>query len=403
MPRFRCKMNTPDGRVVEKILIGQSKSLLREHLEKEGHFVIEIQGADGLASLLSGENRGRKIKLKNLLIFNQEFSVLIRAGLPVVAALNIIIEKSGRDEITHVLSDIRNEINGGASLSEAFGKYSHLFSTLYVSSLKAGEKSGNIASSILRYIEYIKKVAEIRKKIIAASVYPLILTLVSISAILFLLVYVVPSFTSAYMQADTQLPRLTLFLVGFSNTIKGNFLYFLLLLGMLTVGYKSYQRTESGRAALDKLKLQIPFLGSIYIHYSLSRMARTLATVIHGGMPLLDSLRISIGALDNQFLKQRLLEASEEIEKGMGFTESISKTGAFPKLALGMLEAGEKSGALEQVLNDISDFYDGEIDESLSVLTSSIEPVLMVVMGLIVGFIILAMYMPIFQMASTIR
>lgn len=403
MPSFRCKIVTPDGRTVEKILVGESRLDLKEHLEREGNFVIAVKGADGLASIVSGQRTGKRIKLKDLLVFNQEFSVLIKAGLPVVGALNIIIEKGGRDELTRVLIDIRNDVNAGASLSEAFGKYSHLFSTLYVSSLKAGEKSGNISSAILRYIEYIKKVAEIRKKIVSASVYPLILTLVSIFTILFLLVYVVPSFTGTYFATGTQLPTLTLFLVSFSNTVKDHFIYLILFAIALFVAYRAYSRTEKGRIAMDRFKLSIPFLGSIYIQYALSKMTRTLATVLQGGMPLLDSLRLSTGTVDNTFLKLKLKEAAEDIEKGSGFSESVSKTGAFPKLALGMLEAGEKSGALEQVLNDISDFYDSEIDERLSVLTSSIEPALMIIMGLVIGFIVLAMYMPIFQMAGTVR
>lgn len=403
MPSFRCKIVTPDGRTVEKILVGESRLGLKEHLEREGNFVIAVKGADGLASIVSGQRTGKRIKLKDLLVFNQEFSVLIKAGLPVVGALNIIIEKGGRDELTRVLIDIRNDVNAGASLSEAFGKYSHLFSTLYVSSLKAGEKSGNISSAILRYIEYIKKVAEIRKKIVSASVYPLILTLVSIFTILFLLVYVVPSFTGTYFATGTQLPTLTLFLVSFSNTVKDHFIYLILFAIALFVAYRAYSRTEKGRIAMDRFKLSIPFLGSIYIQYALSKMTRTLATVLQGGMPLLDSLRLSTGTVDNTFLKLKLKEAAEDIEKGSGFSESVSKTGAFPKLALGMLEAGEKSGALEQVLNDISDFYDSEIDERLSVLTSSIEPALMIIMGLVIGFIVLAMYMPIFQMAGTVR
>jgi type IV pilus assembly protein PilC len=403
VPTFRCKLATPDGRSIEKTLIAQSKLALKDHLEREGSFVIEIQRTDGLPSFVKGGRPRKKIKLKDLLVFNQEFSVLVKAGLPIVSALGIIIEKGEKGELTQILTDIRHDVNAGSSLSEGFAKYAHVFSNLYVTSLKAGERSGNIAAAISRYIEYIKKVTEIRKKIIAASVYPLILTVVSIFAILFLLIYVVPSFTGTYFEAGTQLPKLTLILVGFSNAVKDHFLYFFLLLAALVFGYQYFRRTEQGRATLDKLKLQIPFVGPIYVRYALSKMSRTLATVLHGGMPLLDSLRVSSGTVDNYYLKEKLDEAASNIEKGSGFAESISKTEAFPKLALSMLEAGEKSGALEQVLNDIADFYDSEIDESLSVLASSIEPALMIIMGLLIGFIVLAMYMPIFQMAGTIR
>lgn len=403
MSTFKCKILTRDGQSQEKTLIAQDSGSLKAYLEREGFFVVQIRRSDGLGAMIKGGMPGRRIRLKDLMTFNQEFSVLIKAGMPILAALDVIIEKRGGDEFTRVLSEVRNDISGGASLSEAFGKHTHLFSGLYISSLKAGEKSGDVGPSIARYVEYIKKVMAIRKKIVTASVYPVILTTVSVFAVLFLLVYVVPSFTGTYFEAGTELPRLTRVLVGVSERMRELFPYLLLLVIGLALGGRAYARTGTGRAAVDKAKLGIPFLGTIFADYSLSKMARTLATVLHGGLTLLDSLRISAGTLDNRYLEEKLDLAAEDIERGTSFSEAISKTGAFPKLALRLLEAGEKSGALEQVLNEIADYYENEIDARLSILTSSIEPALMVVMGLLIGFIVLAMYMPIFQMAGTIR
>jgi type IV pilus assembly protein PilC len=403
VPTFKCKLLTRDGQSLERTLIAQSKNLLTGHLEKEGFFVIEIRRADGLGGLIKGGMPGKRIRLKDIMAFNQEFSVLIKAGLPIISALNVIIEKRGSDEFARVLTEVRNAVSAGSSLSDAFSNHSHLFSGLYISSLKAGERSGNISASLARYIAYIKKVLEIRRKIVTASVYPMILTAVSIFVILFLLVYVVPSFTGTFLEAGTELPRLTVFLVDSSHRLKDHFVFLLLIAAALALGYRAYARTEKGKVSVDRLKLGIPFLGTIFIDYSLSKMSRTLATVLQGGMTLLDSLRVSSGTLDNQFLREKLERAAEDIEKGTGFAEAISKTRAFPKLALRMIEAGEKSGALEQVLNDIADFYENEVDARLSILASSVEPALMVIMGSIIGFIVLAMYMPIFQMAGTIR
>lgn len=403
MPTFKCRLLTRNGQKMERTLIAQSRTALEGRLGREGFFVVQIQRSDGLVSMIKGGMPGKRIRMKDLMAFNQEFSVLIKAGMPILSALDVIIDKRRTDELTRVLTEIRNDVSAGSSLSEAFGRHSHLFSGLYISSLKAGERSGNISSSITRYVEYIKKVLEIRKKIVTASVYPVILTVVSIFAILFLLIYVVPSFTETYFQAGTELPKLTLFLVAFSGTLRDHALLLLMTAAVLVFACRAFATTEKGRITVDRLKLGIPFLGSIFVDYSLSRMARTLATVLHGGMPLLDSLRISTGALDNHFLKEKLETAAGEIEKGTGFSEAISNTHAFPGLALSMLEAGEKSGALEQVLNDMADFYDSEIDGRLSILTSSIEPALMVIMGMLIGFIVLAMYMPIFQMAGTVK
>jgi type IV pilus assembly protein PilC len=403
MPVYRYKISTPSGRIIEKSITSSSKISVKEYLEQEGNFVLDITKEYGLGSFLKQGLRRRHLKLKDFLIFNQEFSVLIKAGLPITQALSAIVKKGAKDELTDVLTDIRNEISGGASLSEAFRAYSHMFSNLYIASLQSGEKSGNIGLAITRYITYIKKLSEIRHKIISASVYPVILTVVSCFSLLFLLIYVVPSFTSTYFEAGTTLPKITLLLVSFSNLFKSNFVYIIILAGAIVIAFKYSLRSEAFKAYLDKIKLRVPFFGDVYIQYSISKFARTLATILNGGTPLVESIRISSGVMDNGFLKENLMKAAGSIEKGAGFSESLSNTGVFPTLSLRMMEAGESSGALEQVLDDIAEFYEGEVDTKISVLTSAIEPALMVIMGLIIGFIVLAMYMPIFQMAGTIR
>jgi type IV pilus assembly protein PilC len=403
MPVYRYKISTPSGRIIEKSITSSSKASVKEYLEQEGNFVLEITKESGLASFLKQGGRRGHIKLKDFLVFNQEFSVLIKAGLPITQALNAIIKKEAKDELTGVLVSVRNDIAGGASLSEAFRTYSHMFSSLYIASLQSGEKSGNIGLAINRYITYIKKLSEIRKKVISASVYPAILTTVSIFALMFLMIYVVPSFTRTYFEAGTTLPGVTMVLVDVSNLLKSNFIYLLMLAIAIIIAFKYSTRSEAIKAYLDRMKLKVPLLGAVYIYYSISKFARTLATILGGGTPLVESIRISSGVMDNNFLKERLLSAAGSIEKGAGFAESLTKIGVFPALALRMMEAGESSGALEQILDDIAEFYEGEVDTKISMLTSAIEPALMVIMGLMIGFIVLAMYMPIFQMAGTIR
>jgi type IV pilus assembly protein PilC len=403
MPIYRYKISTPSGRIIEKSITSSSKASVKEYLEQEGNFVLNISKEHGLGSFFKQGRRRGHLKLKDFLIFNQEFSVLIKAGLPITQALNAIIKNGEKDDLTDVLIEIRNDVSAGSSLSEAFRTYSHMFSNLYIASLQSGEKSGNIGLSITRYISYIKKISEIRHKIISASVYPVILTVVSVFALFFLLIYVVPSFTSTYFEAGTELPKLTLILVDFSNLLKSSFIYMLILLGAIIIGFKYSIRSEVFKSYLDKMKIKVPFLGAVYIHYSISKFARTLATILSGGIPLVESIRISSGVMENSFLKENLMNVAGSIEKGAGFSESLSAAGVFPVLALRMIEAGESSGALEQVLDEIAEFYEGEVDTKISVLTSAIEPALMVIMGLLIGFIVLAMYMPIFQMAGTIR
>jgi len=395
-------MATSSGRVVEKTLLAQTKGSLKAQLEQEGNFVLEIKKAKGFAPILDGGRRRKRIKSKDFLTFNQEFSVLIKAGLPIISAIDGIMEKGEEGELKDVLQEVRDDIAAGESLSGAFGKYPNIFSNLYVASLQAGEKSGNLSLAISRHIEYLKKMAEIKQKIITTSVYPVILTVVSVFAVLFLLIYVVPSFTQTYFEAGTQLPGLTLMLVNISSAIKSNFVYIFFLLVLIIVGVTQLKKTEIGKKYLDRSKLGIPFFGELYLHYSISKLARTLATVLSGGMPLVDSVRMSTGTLTNQYLSLRLEEAITALEQGSGFSEAISNTGSFPSLAVRMIDAGESGGALEQVLNDMAEFYESDVDTKLTVLTSAIEPALMVIMGLLIGFIVLAMYLPIFQMASTV-
>ncbi|MBW2130215.1 MAG: type II secretion system F family protein [Deltaproteobacteria bacterium] len=397
MPTFRCKISTKAGHTIEKTLISSGKNALKAHLEKEGYFVIDIRRVEGLGGIL---RHRRRVRGREFQVFNQEFAVLIKAGLPILGALNIIIEKRGEGEFTQILEEIRKEIAGGASVSEAFGKYAHVFSNLYVATLQAGEKSGDMPLAIRRYVDYLKKVNKIRQKVISASAYPLILLLASTFVVFFLLTYVIPSFTRTFFDAQVQMPALTMALIGASFFIRSHLLIITGFFLCLVLGYVFYRKSETGRKRLDSLKLHWPFLGDLYRHYSLSKFSRTLAMVLHGGTPLVDSLRISSGPLDNVFIKNALEIVADNIEKGKGFSEALGETGIFPGLALSMIEAGEKSGALEQVLEEVADFYEADVDTGLSILTSSIEPALMIIMGLLIGFIVLAMYLPIFQMAG---
>ncbi|UCD33497.1 MAG: type II secretion system F family protein [Desulfobacterales bacterium] len=403
MPTFRCKTTTHAGKIVEETITADSKDSLRNQLESDGKFVLDIKKADGFGAFLKNvKSRGKRFKTKDFFSFNQEFLVLIKAGLPIVAALDAIIEQEDEGELNTLLKDIREDISTGESLSEAFGKYTNLFSHLYISSLQTGEKSGDLPIAIWRYLEYMKKTDEIKKKVISASVYPVILIVASVFVLIFLMIYVVPGITSTFLETSTQLPVITSVLLSISNVIRSNFLY-IFVLGILTaISIALFRRTEKGRIYIDKLKLVIPFFGNLYINYSTSKLTRAMAAMLDGGMPLVDSIKISSGALANQILKGRLESVTSNLEEGGSFAESLSLVEMFPNMAVRMIDAGESGGALEQVLNDVADFYDNDVDEKLSIMTSAIEPALMVFMGLLIGLIVLALYLPIFQLAGTI-
>ncbi|MEZ4524757.1 MAG: type II secretion system F family protein, partial [Desulfobacterales bacterium] len=330
------------------------------------------------------------------------FAVLLRAGLPIVNALDAIAEKDQESELNRIITDIRADIAAGESLSGAFEKYSHVFSGFYAALLQAGEKSGDIVTVIARYMEYMKKAAEIRQKALAASVYPIILTVVSVFTLVFLLVFVVPAFTQAFFDAGTELPAMTMLLIRLSTLIRDFYAWLILFAVSVILGCGYFYRSAGGRMAADRWKTVLPFISGLYRNYAASILARTLSTILGGGTPLVEAVRVSAGVLENRFLRLRMEEVIKKLGQGDGFADSLAETDMMPKLAVKMIRAGENSGSLEQVLRDIADFYDADVEARLSVLSSVIEPGLMVLMGFLIGFIVLAMYMPVFQLAGTV-
>lgn len=402
MPTYRYRVAVPGGRVLERTTLAESRDSLEYQLKSEGNFVLEIKRVSGRGFFSIQSRQTRRLKQKDFFSFNQEFSVLLRSGLSIVAALDAIIEKSGEEPLSRHLSDIRADVFRGESLSNAFGKYSHLFGSLYVATLQAGERSGNIPEAVSRYIAYMKKVSEIRRKLVTASVYPVILAVVSLLVLFFLLMYVVPSISGTFFEAGTELPAITKLLIDLSTGIRTHSLSLLAGVVLVFVAGWYLRRTDAGGLFLDQLKLSLPFFGELYLYYSTARLSRTLSTVVGSGVTLLEAVRVSSIVLANRYLREKMNIVVKALEEGTGFSDALSAGGVFPKLGVRMISAGENSGALEQVLADVAAFYEDEVDTRLAIVTSAVEPGLMALMGLLIGFIVLALYLPIFQLAGTI-
>ena len=350
MPSYRCKYMTPDGNYVKKTIAADSRDDLQWRLEKDGHFVYRIRREDRLRLPLGGEPRSKKFKIRDFFSFNKEFAVLIRTGMPIVAALDAIIEKSEPSELNNILQQVRYDVSTGESLSDAFAKYPRIFSNLYISSLQAGEKSCNIPEARIKHVAYLKQMMALRRKLISASVYPLILVTASVAVLFLLLIYVVPAFTKTYFESGTQLPAITMVLINVSNGIKNNFIYLLLLAILVTAGWAHAARQETLRIHMDQWLLKIPYLGRLYISYATALFLRTVAMVLTAGAPLIESVRIASGTLNNLFLRDKLILVVRRITEGLGFSEALDETEAFPHLAIRMIAAGESGGELEQVL-----------------------------------------------------
>lgn len=401
MAIYKCKIGSSDGKVLEKEIEAVNTEILKQSLEEQGYFVFELKKKPLQFLLESGITR-RKVDNKDLLTFNQELLVLIKAGLPIIQALDTILERVEKGKLGEILSEIREDVKGGAALSVAFEKHPKVFPHLYIASIQAGERTGDLPQTIRRYIAFLKKAEGFRKKVLSALVYPVIVLTVAFVAITLLLVYVVPTFSQIYADSSSSLPAPTQILIAFTGILKKFFWVVVGLFILATIVFRRWAETEGGRYRVDALLIRIPFIGSLLVKYAVASFMRTLATVLGSGIPIIESLKMSVGTLNNMVLERKLLEAVVRVEEGVQLSTALEGAKIMPPLALRMLGVGETTGSLEEMLGDISDYFEEEIERHLNVLTTSIEPAIMVVMGIVIGAIIITMYLPIFKIAGTV-
>ena len=401
MPSYHCKIGTSDGRIVDKVYVSASKEQLRGNLEDQGFHIFQIR-RQSLAFFQGGQKKTSRMTGRRFLSFNQELLVLLRSGLPVLQIFDTQIDQIEAGGFRDILTEIREEIRGGSSLSDAFAKFPHFFPPLYVASVRAGEKTGDLPETMSRYLQYQKRVEAIRAKVRSASFYPLLLTTAAVMVVIFLMLFVVPRFTQIYADANVELPLITQALIGFSKLI-GSYWYLILIALVVALPLvKILFRSSRGRLRVDRFLLHVPFVGGLKIEYALSGFNRTLGTTLASGTPLVPAMQMSRGTLNNLSLEQAMIQAIHRVEEGTALSDSLARTGFFPPLALRMVSVGETSGSLTEMLGDIADYYEAEVEQRLTKLTTMIEPILMMVMGFMIAFIIVAMYIPIFQLAGTV-
>lgn len=392
MSSFRYKVGTKEGKIITGVKDAESELKLRQEMEDKGLYVFSItKRRDGF---------GGRIKLYQVLLFVQELSVLLKAGLTVVHSLDILEERTENAHFRRVISDIKKQVEAGMALSDAMRAYPHIFSSMFVSTIKIGETSGNLVSVLERQSAYLKKAISLRRSVISALIYPLILLIISLSVVTVLLAFVIPVFSRLYQDMHRVLPAATAILLLASNFVKNYFLF--LIAGIFSVGcaLTVWYKTENGRLAVDKFKLKMPLVGKVLAKYSLSQLTKMLATSLRGGVPLITSLKVVCETVDNKYIGLCVRESIPKVEGGMGLAESIKGIAMVPNMTIEMIVVGEATGSLEDMLENISNFYDEEIDMYLASFTALIEPIMILFMGLLVGGIVITMYLPIFQMAS---
>ncbi|MBI1921778.1 MAG: type II secretion system F family protein [Geobacter sp.] len=401
MALYTCKLGSTDGKIIEKEFESADLQALRESLEEQGFFVFEIKKKPFQFLFEKGIARAR-VGAKDLLTFNQELFVLLKAGLPIMQALDTILERTERGKLADILREVREDIKGGSALSDAFEKHPRAFSHLYIASIRAGERTGDLPLTIRRYIAFVKRVEALKKKLISAMVYPSILVTVAFLAITLLLVFVVPTFSQIYADAGSQLPLPTQILIAITGAVRKYFLVVLLLAGAGLVALRRWLRTERGRFLFDAFILKLPFFGDTFTKYALSNFCRTFATVTGSGIPIVQALRMSVGTLNNKEMERKMLSAIVGIEEGSRLSAAFERMNMMPSLALRMIGVGETTGALEEMLMDVSEHFEEEVEGRLNVLTTAIEPAIMIFMGLVIGGIVITMYLPVFKIAGTV-
>ncbi len=405
MSEFICRLGTPSGEIVTRIVEAAAADEARSQLEREGFRVFNISNAaGGIASVLPFGNSGKKARVKqaDFLLFNQQLSALLRAGIPVLQSISLLKARSGSSNLRDVLADVEEKIKSGVPLSDAF-EAQGIFPKIYTASLLAGEKSGALDDVLLRYVDYLRRSVGIARKLRGALAYPAFLLVAAAGMIAFLTLYIIPRMSNLFSALNSQrgLPTVTVLVIGLSNVVVGNIWWLLPLLVVGGAGLYIWLRTYRGRLMLNRLLLKVPVAGPLIRNMATSQLSRSLSTLLSGGITVPDSWEIASEALNNVELRLRSQAVTPMIREGRGFTEALQQTNWLPELALDMIGIGEKSGSLREMLDEVAAFYDAESEVRLEQLTTLLEPVILLIMAAVVVVILLAIYLPIIQMISS--
>ncbi|MEK7799763.1 MAG: type II secretion system F family protein, partial [Acidobacteriota bacterium] len=322
MPEFIAKVGTSDGTVMERSFTAESEEALRNDLQGKDYLVFKVRKRGGVADLLPGFGAGRTVKMKEFLLFNQELAALIKAGLPIIASLEILTERRKNQVFKKALMDVRDKVRGGASLSEAFQGQGEMFPAIYSATLASGERSGEVASVLLRYITYQKTILALKRKVTTALIYPAILFVLMMALVAILIIWVVPQFTEFYKDFGADLPLLTRALIGLSAFVTQKAVFMVALLALAAVLFRAWMRTPAGRLAIDRLLVRVPVFGGVFHRFAVSRFTRTLGTLIAGGIPVVTALDMSARAVGNLAFEHKLIDVERKVREGSSLWEA---------------------------------------------------------------------------------
>ncbi|MBV9266971.1 MAG: type II secretion system F family protein [Acidobacteriaceae bacterium] len=402
MAEFLLRYADPRGQMHEQVAEAHSENEARERLAQQGYLVYSVRSKDLTARLGGFQGRTKTVNLEKFLIFNQQFVTLIRAGLPILKSLDLLADRLTDEKLGRYIQAVREEVRTGSVLSEAFANQ-RVFPPIYVTSVLAGEKSGALVEILERYIAYQRLTLALRKKLLISLLYPSVLIVLVIALIVFLVTYVVPNFAALYNSMEAKLPAATRVLIAVGTTARGYVVTGaagLLLAGVLIW---IWAKRESSQETLDKVKMRVPLLGILWTKYQVAQLSRVLGTLLVGGIPLVQALETAGRSLGSVLLKKALERTATLVREGKSLSASLASTGIAPDLAIDMMEVGESTGALPQMLSSVAEFYEDDVSTRMTALLSLIEPAIMIFMGIFVAFVLIALYLPIFSLADTIR
>jgi type IV pilus assembly protein PilC len=402
MAEWVLKVADARGEIHQHTVEAESEQQLRDRYARQGYLIYSVRRRGGMVALPALRTRRRKLSLERFLVFNQQFVTLVKAGLPILKGLDLLAERLTDPRLGQHIRAVRDDVRNGALLSDAFRRQG-VFPPIYVTSILAGEKSGSLAEVLDRYIAYQRLALAVRKKLLLSLIYPSLLVALVCGLLVFLITYVVPSFAELYKSLSAQLPRITTILIAVGTTARNYVLGGVAALLAAGIAFRLWSRGEAAREKVDRLKLRTPLAGEIWIKHQVAQFARILGTLQVGGIPLLQALETASESVGSGLLRQALLKAQRLVKEGQSLSSALASTGVIPGLAIDMIEVGESTGALPSMLGSVAEFYDDDVNTRLTAALSLIEPSIMIFMGAFVAFVLVALYLPIFSLADTLR
>jgi type IV pilus assembly protein PilC len=399
MKKFKYRALKKDGVKFDGVFEGNSKEELLKMLKSKDYYPLKIE------EVIESKNIEfmlfeKKVKAKDLAVFCRQFYTMLDAGLTILNCLNILSKEIQNKTLRDVLANLEEDVKKGEILSESMGKHKDIFPKLLISMVESGEASGNIDEMMLRMSIHFEKENKINNKVKGAMSYPMILAFVAIAAVTFIMLFVMPTFLEMFESEGITLPLITKILLGLSSFLSNNIIFIVFLIIAMSVVFNIYRKTDNGIESISKIKLKTPALGTLNKKIIVSRFTRTLSTLLSAGVSLVHALPIVAGVLGNKVAEDAILKVREKVVKGEGLSGPIRENELFPKMLSSMIRIGEESGSLDEILNKTADFYDDEVEQAIQTATSLIEPIMIVIMGVVIGGIVLSIMIPMFNMYS---